>query len=190
MGEQLAFFENQPGQNLPPGFGFRTEFISARVEAELVECIRGLSLREFEFRGYVGKRRTVSFGWSYDFVHESLTAAEPIPACLTALRCDAAEFANIAPDNLEQVLVTEYTPGAEIGWHRDKAVFGVVVGVSLLSACRFRLRRKTTTRWERVTIDAPARSAYVLSGASRHEWEHSIPAVEHLRYSVTFRSLR
>jgi alkylated DNA repair dioxygenase AlkB len=90
---------------------------------------------------------------------------------------------------LQHVLVTEYSPGAAIGWHRDKAVFGDVIGISLLSPCVFRLRRKVGTTWERVSLTAEPRSAYLLRGPSRTEWEHSIPAVEALRYSITFRNL-
>jgi len=33
------------------------------------------------------------------------------------------------------------------------------------------------------------RSMYLLRGPSRTEWEHGIPAVDALRYSITFRSL-
>jgi alkylated DNA repair dioxygenase AlkB len=89
------------------------------------------------------------------------------------------------------VLVTEYGPGAGIGWHRDKSVFGETVGVSLLSPCVLRLRRKAgEKKWERANVQVEPRSAYLLSGAARSEWEHSIPPVEALRYSVTFRSLR
>jgi alkylated DNA repair dioxygenase AlkB len=91
---------------------------------------------------------------------------------------------------LQQVLVTEYDAGAGIGWHRDKAVFGEVVGISLLSPCRFRLRRKAGTTWERVSLTAEPRSGYLLSGPSRTEWEHSIPEVDELRYSITFRNFR
>jgi alkylated DNA repair dioxygenase AlkB len=88
------------------------------------------------------------------------------------------------------VLVTEYVPGAAIGWHRDKAVFGDVVGVSLVSACVFRIRRTSGTAWERNSFRLEPRSAYLLRGPARTEWEHSIPAVDSLRYSVTFRTLR
>jgi alkylated DNA repair dioxygenase AlkB len=89
------------------------------------------------------------------------------------------------------MLVTEYGPGAGIGWHRDKAVFGETVGISLLSSCVLRLRRKVREKkWERVNVQAEPRSAYLLTGPSQAEWEHSIPAVEALRYSITFRNLR
>ncbi len=92
--------------------------------------------------------------------------------------------------DLQHALITEYSPGAAIGWHRDKAVFGEVVGISLPASCRFRLRRKRGEHWERVNIVAEPRSAYLLSGPARTEWEHSIAAVEELRYSVTFRTFK
>jgi alkylated DNA repair dioxygenase AlkB len=91
---------------------------------------------------------------------------------------------------LQHALVTEYGAGAGIGWHRDKAVFGEVVGISLLTPCVFRLRRPSGTAWDRVALTAEPRSAYLLSGPSRTEWEHSIPPVSALRYSITFRNLR
>jgi hypothetical protein len=81
------------------------------------------------------------------------------------------------------VLVTEYAPSAGIGWHKDRPQFDQVIGVSLLEPCLFRLRRKAGSTWERISFTAQLRSAYLLSGASRHGWEHSIPAVKELRYS-------
>jgi alkylated DNA repair dioxygenase AlkB len=94
------------------------------------------------------------------------------------------------PAEVQHALVTEYQPGAAIGWHRDKDVFGDVIGVSLLSPCNFRLRRKLGPKWERASIVAEPRSVYLLRGAARTDWEHSIPAVDELRYSITFRSMR
>jgi alkylated DNA repair dioxygenase AlkB len=87
------------------------------------------------------------------------------------------------------VLFTEYEAGVGIGWHRDKPHFEHVFGLSLASACKFRFRRKARGRWERFTFDAKPRSLYMMSGDSRHVWEHSIPPVEILRYSVTFRTM-
>ena len=113
-----------------------------------------------------------------------------MPALLLPLRDRAAAFAGLAPAALQHVLVTEYGPGAAIGWHKDKSVFGEVIGISLVSACTFRLRRKAGATWERASLVAEPRSAYLLRGASRSEWEHSIPAVDSLRYSITFRNLR
>ena len=105
------------------------------------------------------------------------------------MRDSAADFAGLAPAELVHALVTEYTPGAAIGWHRDRPVFGDVIGISLASSCRFRLRRKQASGWQRAALVLEPRSAYLLRGPVRREWEHSIPPAERLRYSVTFRSL-
>jgi len=87
------------------------------------------------------------------------------------------------------LLVTEYEAGAGIGWHRDKPHFGKVFGLSLGSSCKFRFRRKLPQGWERFTFEAQPRSLYMMAGQSRSVWEHSIPPVESVRYSITFRTM-
>jgi len=180
-----------PQPALPSGFRYQPELITAGEEAALLPHVRDLPFRDFEFHGYTGKRRVVSFGWHYDFAARRLRKADDIPDFLLALRGPAGVFAGLEPEALQHVLVTEYGPGAAIGWHRDKAVFGEVVGISLLASCVFRLRRATGAgSWERVNVVAEPRSAYLLSGSAREEWEHSIPPVVELRYSITFRNVR
>jgi alkylated DNA repair dioxygenase AlkB len=178
------------GKEYPDGFLYAPDLVTSVEESMLLDRIRELPFRAFDFHGFKGKRRVVSFGWHYDFSARNVRKADDIPDFLLALREKAGAFAGSQPENLQHVLVTEYDAGAGIGWHRDKAVFGVVVGISLLSHCVFRLRRKVDQRWERVSLIAEPRSAYVLSGVVRDEWEHSIPPVSALRYSVTFRNLR
>lgn len=174
----------------PDGFRYQADVLPPDEEQELVRLLPGLPLKEFEFHGYVGKRRTLSYGWHYDFEERKLRQTDEIPAFLQKLRERAAAFAGLEPGELPHALVTEYGPGAAIGWHRDKGVFDEVVGISLLSPCVFRLRRKTASTWERYSQTVEPRSAYLLRGAARTEWEHSIPGVQALRYSITFRSLR
>ena len=188
MTSQLNLFGAGPA--LPPGFRYQPDVVPPADEQALLERVRELPFRDFEFQGYVGKRRVVSYGWRYDFNERVLHRTEDMPSFLLSLRDRAAEFAGMPPGELQHVLVTEYSAGAGIGWHRDKAVFGEVVGISLLSPCLFRLRRKKGDTWERVSLTAEPRSAYLLSGPSRTEWEHSIPEVDALRYSITFRNLR
>ena len=174
----------------PEGFRYQAEVLPPEEEQELVDHIRELPPKEFEFHGFVGRRRTLSYGWHYDFGDERLHQTAEMPAFLHKVRERAAGFAGLTPKALPHALVTEYSPGTTIGWHRDKGVFADVVGISLLSPCIFRLRRKTGTAWERYSLTVEPRSAYLLRGRSRAEWEHSIPAVDALRYSITFRSLR
>jgi alkylated DNA repair dioxygenase AlkB len=189
---------------LPDGFAYRTDLVMADEERALVERFAALPFRAFEFQGFLGKRRVVSYGWRYDFNLMKAERTEGIPDFLLGLRERAAAFAGLSAAALQQVLLTEYGPGAGIGWHKDRSVFGEVVGISLLAPCVFRLRRRAdgarvgTGRagagkggtWERATLTLAPRSAYLLSGPARAEWEHSIPAMESLRYSVTFRNLR
>lgn len=188
MSDQIALFSAEP--DLPEGFRYEPEVITRNHERDLIEQIKTLPLKEFQFQGYTGKRRTKSFGWHYDFDKRLLRKSDDIPDFLLQLREVAARFAEMEPEELQHVLVIEYDVGAPIGWHRDRAEFGQIVGISLLSPCLFRLRRKIGSRWERRSLTAEPRSAYLLSGPSRTEWEHSIPPVETLRYSITFRNLR
>ena len=191
---QFNFFdgasEKQKRRTVLEGFRYQPALIDSADENALIAQVRGLPFREFEFHGYLGKRRVVSFGWQYDFSGGgALRKAEDIPEFLLPLRERAASFAELESDALQHVLVTEYAPGAGIGWHRDKAVFGEVVGVSLLAPCVLRFRRKIDGNWERVNVATEPCSAYFLSGPSRLEWQHSILRVDELRYSITFRNV-
>jgi alkylated DNA repair dioxygenase AlkB len=177
------------GPSLPAGFLYEANFIDASEEQVLLDQIGPLAFKQFQFQGFLGKRRVVSFGWRYDFNGGGLSKTDDIPAFLVAIRQRASAFAGLASSDLQQVLVTEYTPGAAIGWHKDRSVFGDVVGISLLSPCTFRFRRKKEAGWDRVNTKVEPRSVYLLRGPSRSEWEHSIPAVDARRYSLTFRNL-
>jgi len=118
-------------------------------------------------------------------------SADPIPDFLLEIYYTVQAASGFAVPGLAQVLVTEYAPGAPIGWHKDRPFFGDVMGLSLASACTFRLRKpRDEGKWQRVSLRLEPRSAYLLNGVARREWEHSIPPVEFLRYSVTFRNLR
>jgi alkylated DNA repair dioxygenase AlkB len=202
MPSQIHIFDSTEEENDPSkllvGFRYQKDLITRAEEESFVARVRELPFREFEFHGYFGKRRVVSFGWRYEFSGGGkLTKADDIPAFLLPLRSLAASFAGFEPEALQHVLVSEYAPGAGIGWHRDKAVFGQVVGVSLLTSCVLRFRRKVVVHgasvkptWERVNVQAEPRSAYHLTGPARLEWQHSILRVDALRYSITFRSMK
>ncbi|AFL51221.1 alkylated DNA repair dioxygenase AlkB [Sinorhizobium fredii] len=186
---QGDLFGNPVG-NLPEGFRYEPDIVPQKIQEDLLGAIPQLPFKPFDFHGFEGRRRVISFGWKYDFSTESLREIDPIPPMLLPVRQLAADFAGLPAEGLEQALVTEYDIGAPIGWHKDKGVFGNVVGVSLRSACTFRLRRRSGGKWERASIVLQPGSAYLLAGPSRSEWEHSIPPVNQLRYSITFRQLR
>lgn len=173
----------------PPGFVYRPDLIDPAEEAGLAEALGRLDLRAFEMRGYSARRRVAYFGQRYDAPGGGLEHGPPIPDFLRSLRRKAADLAGLSPEALVHALVNEYPPGAPIGWHRDKAAFGQVVGFSLLSPCVLRFRRANGTGWERRSLTLEPRSAYWLAGEARSVWEHSIPPVEALRYSITFRTL-
>lgn len=179
----------------PSGFRYTEDLITPAEETLLLKIIEALPFKHFEYEGYEGNRRVMSYGWSYDFNTHTLHPAEPIPSFLHDLRAKAAAFADMDANDLQQAIVTEYAPGAGIGWHRDRPMFEKIVGVSLGASCTFRLRLKQglvtgKDAWDRINLTASPRSAYLISGPARTEWEHSIPPVEELRYSITFRNYK
>lgn len=174
----------------PSGLRFIPDFISAAEEAALLEAARGLAFKDVVMHGVAAKRHTLHYGFDYGYESWKLTPGPPVPDFLEPLRAKAAALIHAAPADLAEVLLTEYPPDAGIGWHRDAPMFGPsVVGVSLGAACvmRFRPESRGRTRFE---LELPPRSAYVLGGDARRVWQHSIPGVKELRYSVTFRTLR
>ncbi|HEX2859020.1 MAG TPA: alpha-ketoglutarate-dependent dioxygenase AlkB [Alphaproteobacteria bacterium] len=192
--DQLALFEMPvflPKESTPGGFLYKEDFLSVAEEKELLEIFKTLPFTHDTFNGYEAFRRTVGYGW---------TSRPELPDFIVPLRDRAAAFAGIDPATLDSALISEYTPGAAIGWHRDKtsdkSVKGHVVGVSLAAGCHFRLRR---ARWsgpkpggeivgyDRFGVIAEPRSVYCMRGESWSRWQHSIPRVEALRYSITFR---
>jgi alkylated DNA repair dioxygenase AlkB len=188
LAEQRDLFE--AADALPEGMRYTPEVMTGEEEQALLGELSVQPFKEFEFHGFLGKRRTVSYGWHYDFNGGGLKNATAIPAFLHPLRERAAAFAALSPAALQHALLIEYAPGAGIGWHRDRPQFGDVIGVSLLAPCTFRLRRKHGATWQRRSIVVAPRSAYLLRGAARTQWEHSIPPLATLRYSITFRTLR
>jgi DNA oxidative demethylase len=140
--------------------------------------------------GVIARRRVRHFGWHYGYDRARIEPGEPIPELLHPVRGRLAEFAGVTPDDLGEALVTEYAPGAGIGWHRDAPAFGIVAAVSLLAPARMRFRRGETGAWETTEILLEPRSAYLIAGDARSKFQHGIPPAKALRYSVTFRTLR
>ena len=174
----------------PEGFRYQAGLISPGEERELADRLAALPFEPFQFRGYEGRRRVLSFGWRYDFNGPGLVAAEPMPDWLRPVRDRAAAFAGLPAEAFAHVLINEYREGAPIGWHRDRPVFDKVVGVSLLAPTVMRFRRRVGERFERINVPLEPCSAYLLDGPARAGWEHSLPEARAHRYSITFRNLR
>jgi DNA oxidative demethylase len=171
------------------GLSYCEEVISAADEEGLIDHLVATDLSPFRFHGFLGNRKTKSFGWRYDFDDASFTPTEPIPEWLAPLCVKAATFAGVQPDDFVHVLLARYDPGAGIGWHRDRDVFEKVVGISLAMPATLRFRRRKPRGFDRATLDVAPRSAYLLSGEARWDWEHRITPGEQLRFSITFRTM-
>lgn len=172
-----------------PGLSTRADLIDAHEERMLIERIDATDLTPFRFQGWTGRRLTTSFGWSYDFEVGRPAQAPPIPDWLPPFRDRVAAFADLDPEDLIQALLTRYNPGAGIGWHRDRPIYGHVLGISLGEPATMRFRRRRAGGFERASVPLQPRAAYHISGPARHEWEHSIVEMERPRWSITFRSL-
>jgi alkylated DNA repair dioxygenase AlkB len=174
----------------PSGFVYHPDVLSESEEAELAERLRAVEYSAVAMRGQVARRRTAHFGWVYGYESWRIAPGPPVPDFLQPLRERVGALAGLSPEALAEVLLTEYPPAAGIGWHRDAPQFGEVIGVSLLSECRMRFRRGGAGARETTAVGLAPRSVYVLRGAARQQWQHSIPPTRRLRYSITFRTLR
>jgi len=171
------------------GLRYAEDVVSKSEERALLDRLGGLELAPFRFHGWLGNRKTQSFGWHYEFDDASFVPSEPVPDWLQPIRARAASFAGLQPDNFVHVLLARYDPGAGIGWHRDRDVFEKVVGISLNTTATLRFRQRAGRRLRRASLEVEPRSAYLLSGEARHDWEHSISPGQSLRFSITFRTL-
>ena len=188
---QPDFFN--PASELPLGMAYRPALISPAEEHRLLEYISALPFREAQYKEWNARRRIVSYGGRYDFNSNQLQEADPLPSFLHPLRDCVAAFADIPATKFSHALINEYAPGTPLGWHRDAPVYGTVAGVSLAGMGRMRLRpyppRAGTSARAALVLDLAPRSAYVLEGPARWEWQHAISPTRALRYSITFRTL-
>ena len=177
-------------EELPDGFFYRDGFLTVTEESELLRIFGGLDFEACDYHGYLAKRRVVRYGVRYDInTRQPSEHVQPVPEFLLGVRERAAEFARLSPDDLVQAMVSEYSVGTPIGWHRDAPQFGTVIGISLGNACRMRLKPYAGER-KVLSLRLERRSIYVMKGQARSGWQHSIPPVEQMRYSITFRTLR
>lgn len=179
---------SDPGE-YPAGFTYLPNFLSPDEHASLLTMIHTLPFQSFEFQGYTAKRRVVEYGWEYDFSQRKASETQPLPDFLMPLRERVADVCSVSANEFIEAIITEYPPGAPIGWHRDVPNFEIVAGLSLASTCRMRLRPYRSSGGIVSLLLEPS-SLYVMRDDARWNFEHSIPAVEELRYSITMRTLR
>ena len=182
-----------PQPALPEGMRYQREFLTRQEEQSLVQLIAAMPLKEMNYRGYTARRRVVSFGGSYDFQARQLDDAPQLPASLEPLRRKAAHWLGIAPEAFSQALVAEYREGTPLGWHRDVPDFEDIVGISLLNEAVLRFRPYPPREPKKagvVKLVVEPRSIYLLRGAARWGWQHSVAPAKLLRYSITFRTAR
>jgi alkylated DNA repair dioxygenase AlkB len=177
-------------QELPSGFRYKPDVISDTQERDLVARFEKLDLKPFEFHGYKGNRRIYTFGHRYAFAGQEARDDARIPDYLKPLMEIAGDISGTSSAGFEQIMVTEYAPGAGIGWHRDRPTYEDIVAISFLAPCALRLRKRDGDDWERMSAHIEPRSAYLLHGKVRNVWQHSIAPMDVLRYSVTLRSFR
>lgn len=191
--KQAELFETS--RQLPHGLVYQPAFVSRAEESALLETISPLPFREARFQEYFARRRVVHFHPpgahdAYDKNDDDTFSSGPLPPVLVGLQHKIAEWLTIDPATFIHALVSEYRPGTPIGWHRDKPVYGIVVGLSLAGSGRMRFRPldKESSRNAMVMLELEPRSVYVMRGSIRWEWQHSMLPTKALRYSITFRT--
>jgi alkylated DNA repair dioxygenase AlkB len=188
---QLALFDDERAEPLVPGLVLVREAVPPALESELAAHIDAAPLTPFQFGQWEGKRLTANYGSAYDYQRARPVPAPPMPGWVLDLRDRLAPHVGRDAALFIQALLIRYDPGAGIGWHRDRPQYGDVIGLSLSAPATLRLRRRLTGGgFERVPVELPRRSLYLLSGEVRSEWEHSIAPMDVTRRSVTFRTLR
>lgn len=178
---------------LPEGMRYEEGFLGAGEEAALLAHVQALPLENMVYQNYTALRRVVSYGGKYDFSARRLHEAEPLPGWLDPLRAQAGAWAGIPPEDFTQALVAEYQPGTPLGWHRDVPDFEDIVGVSLLNPAVMRFRPyppKEPKKADVLKLTVAPRSVYLLRGAARWGWQHSVSPTRQLRYSITLRTSR
>lgn len=165
---------------------FAREIVNPQQERGLIALIE-LCRPEIHSYDLDNPRRSVTFGWLYDFDTATLVPEAEMPASLEPLCNAAADFAGIDRGEIVNCLLNRYDPGSVIQPHIDKPVWDYVIGVSLGSSVTMRFGAQCE-RNARFGVELAPRSIYVMTGEARHAFTHSIPAVEHTRYSITFRT--
>lgn len=174
-----------------PGLYIFPDFINETVEEQLLNEIDSQTwIVDYDRRlQYYGFRNELE--GPYDLVAFPV----PIPPRIADLsrQIVAQGMLNYLPD---QVIINEYYPGQGIRPHKDRNYFeNQICGVNLGSGC---IMQFTKTGMQKLDVEIPRRSIYVMQDDARKKWNHAIPprkkdiidgAVHHRdrRVSITYR---
>jgi alkylated DNA repair dioxygenase AlkB len=190
---QGALFTDADAAVSMEGLRYQADFLSGDEEAGLLDIVRSLPLRAARYKEYTARRRVVSFGGAFDYDDNVLRPGEPLDEWLMPLRDRVAAWLDLSPDALAHALVAEYTPGTPLGWHRDVPDFEMIAGISLGSEATLRFRPYPPSHphaREVHQLPVAPRSIYKMAGPARWNWQHCVPPVKALRWSITFRTRR
>jgi alkylated DNA repair dioxygenase AlkB len=121
-------------------------FISHDEEKVLHEQIMKVPLHPLIFQGYEAKRKVASFGYDWNFQTRTLSKGNLIPQPFQFIIEKVAKKISIPVEQFGELLLTEYPTASVINWHRDAPPFGVIAGISLLTACTLRFRPYEKTK--------------------------------------------
>ncbi|HID8898706.1 TPA: alpha-ketoglutarate-dependent dioxygenase AlkB [Enterobacter hormaechei] len=173
-----------------PGLIYQADFLTPEEEKGLLEIIATLPLMPARYKEYESKVRILSFGGLYDFNTHTIKPSPALDARLVPLRNRVADWLRIEHGAISHLLITEYLPGTQLGWHRDVPVYETIVGISLGNPATIRFRPwppDVLTRRRAVSLEVMPRSIYKLDGEARWGWQHAVPPVKYPRWSVTLR---
>lgn len=166
-------------ESWPNGFIYIPDLITPEEEAELLARIRELPLRNAPFKEYVAKRRV--YGW---------WGNRKLPEWLLPITAKLADWQNVPHDAFKNALISEYSPGTGVGWHRDAPPYQKIYGLSLAGWADFQLRPNlNATIQKEFSRTVEPRSVYVMQGESHERFQHRVMPTKTMRYSITFRTI-
>jgi alkylated DNA repair dioxygenase AlkB len=100
----------------PEVLAYHEGFLTAEEEARLLALVVELDFREVTMRGQTARRTVRHVGLDYDYAAGDLVPTDPLPGGMAWLRDRCAALMERDPEDLVQILVSRYPPGAGIGW--------------------------------------------------------------------------
>lgn len=180
---------SEPQSVLPAGLTMRLEALTPQHETRLIGLIETSGLRYPPYDPG-NARSSASYGWKYDYQGDRFQPCPPLPEGFAEVAAIAAAFAGKQTGDLAECLLNRYEPGALIQSHIDKPVWDLVIGISLGSASTMVFSRPApdSAGREVIPVRLEPRSMFILSGDSRHAFEHALEPMQDMRWSITFRT--